>query len=199
MNPWIAYHKQAELATRAANRPLATRYGQGYGLMTAVYAGAQVVVSSTVAAAHQDELITLQHISDPVSGIVFVSTVWYPIVTSIASCLIFGVISIIISYYAAFQAARVTRSDALGRRAGIMAQLIGTAAWGVFGVVGAIASGTDGFLLSTNPFQPAGMPAQMEGIVFVALARTLVIGGLGFLPALFFLNIGAQEGRSAMP
>jgi hypothetical protein len=199
VNPFIAYHKQAELATRARNRPLATRYGQGYGVQAAVYAMAQVVVATTVAAGHQGALIALLHVSDPTSGIVFSQAVWYPIITSIASCLIFGIVSMVISYYAAFQAAHATRNSALGRRAGIIAQLLGTAAWGVFGLIGAFVSGTDGFLLTTNPFQPSAIPSQMEGIVLLVIARTLVIGGLGFLPALFFLNIGAQEGRSRMP
>jgi len=189
------YYQDAWRMNRVAQRPVADQVGRNYGLLAAAVALVQVFVSNTTAANYQGPLITLQHANDTYAGAVPLETIIPPALMGALSAIIFGIFGLIISYFAASNAAHATRDAALGQRAGIITALLGAFAWLVFSVLGAFIGGNDGFILVVDPFSTTSAFSQMLGIAGIAAVRALLVGGLSLLPAWFLATIASQVGK----
>ena len=190
------YYQDAWRTARAANRPLANRLGFQYAQLSGAYALLQVVVSMSTAAAYQGSLVTLLHANDPAAGVVPLEFVLPPVLTGIISCLIGGILSLIISYYVARNTAQTTRDAGLGQRAGVIASAMGSVAWLGFSIIGALLSGTDGFIYTVDGFSNVATVTQMLSAVFIVAVRALVIGAFTLLPAYLVATMGAGVGKS---
>ena len=190
------YYQDAWRTARVANRPLANHLGLHYSQLSGAYALMQVVISMSTAAAYQGSLVTLLHANDPVAGVVPVEFVLPPVLTGILSCLVGGIFSLIISYYVARNTAHQTRDAGLGQRAGLIASVMGSVAWLGCSIIGALLTGTDGFIFSVDGFSHVATTTQMLGAVFIVVVRAVAIGTFTLLPAYLVATMGAGVGKS---
>jgi hypothetical protein len=190
------YYQDAWRMTRAAQRPVATLLGLRYSLLSGAFALLQVVISQSTSAAYQPTLITLLHVNDPGAGIVPPTFILPPVIVGAVSCLLVGIISVVISYYAAHTTAQETHDIGLGQRAGIIASLLGSLAWLVFSVVGTLWSKTDGFFLTADPFSATPVNSQLVGLTLFVAARAVILGAFSLLFAFLAASLGAQVGKS---
>jgi hypothetical protein len=189
------YYQAAVREARATNRPTANQIGWSFGILNAVVAFAQIVVSNTTAANYSGPLVALQSISNQYSGAIPIEMLVPPLVVSVVSALIGGIISLVFAFLAAKRTAHATRDAALGQRAAVIASLVGTLAWAILGAIGPITSGTDGFVLAVDTFSSTPVGTQVSGMIMLAVARALVIGGLTLPQAWLVSVLGAQVGK----
>lgn len=195
MESFPLYHQAAVREARATHRPLANEMGWSFGILNVVVAFAQIVVSNTTAANYSGPLVALQSINNQYSGAIPIEMLAPPLVVSIASAAIGGIISLIFAFLAAKRTARLTRDAALGQRAAIIAALCGMLGWAVLAAIGPITSGTDGFILAVETFSKTPVSEQVTGMIEIAVARALIIGGLTLIPAWILGVMGAQAGK----
>jgi hypothetical protein len=190
------YFQDAWRVARAANRPLANQVGLHYGLLAAVFALVQVIVSNTTTANYQGPLIALQQANNPAAGATPIETLLPPLIVGALSAIIGGFLMLIFSALAAATTAHLTRDAGLGQRAALITAAVSGITWTIFGGIGAVIGGTDGFFLVVNPFSTQSIASQVSGIALIAVARGAVIGALSLLPAWFCGTLGAQAGMA---
>jgi hypothetical protein len=198
MEPLPLYYQAAVREARATNRPTANQIGWSFGMLNAVVAFVQIVVSNTTASNYAGPLTALQSVNNTYAGVVPLEMLLPPLVVSVVSAVLGGIINLVFAYLAAKRAARATRDAALGQRAAIIAALVGMFAWAILAAIGPIIGGTDGFALVVNTFSKTPLNEQVSGIVFLATARALILGGLTLIPAWIFGVMGAQAGKDQL-
>jgi hypothetical protein len=168
-----------EIGSRAFARHYANEIGRRYGVLSATFALAQVVVSATTGLAHKNALIIALHQAkahfdngfDP-------SLIIVPLLTSAITCLIGGGLALAASYYAGREATRVTQSNDAGLRAGIITAIIGGATWIGASIIAAFLTGTDSTLIAVDPLDSTGIVLQDLGITLIVAVRALICAGL---------------------
>ncbi len=190
------YYQFAWQTLRAQNRPIANQLGWRYGLLNGAYGLLQVAIAGSTAAAYSGSLVTLLHANDTGAGVVPLDGILPPALVAVISCLVGGIFSLGISYYAARNTAKLTGDVGLGQRAGMVAALLGVGFWTVLGILSALLTSTDGAFLTIDPFSHTGYGTQLIGIIFVVVVRALIIGGLSLLLAFLFATLGANAGKN---
>lgn len=190
------YYQDAWRAARMANRPLANRIGLHYSLLSGAYALLQITVSMNTAGSYQASLVALLKAASPTGGIVPIEFLIPPLAVSVVSCLLGGIISLIVSYYAALNTARATRDTGLGQRAGLITSAMGSLTWLVLGILGALLTGTDGFSFTVDGFSNVSQASQLATIVLIVAVRAILLGAITLLFAFFFATLGAGVGKS---
>jgi len=180
---------------RIAARAYATRVGQQYGILAAAIAFVQVLISASTAQAHQVDLMVVLHSAQQkFSTSIDTVGVLTPMLIGMLSCVVGGIFSLTISYYAARDAARYSHELSTGRRAGVIASLLGSAAWLVLSVAAVFLTGTDGFLISYDRLSHFSIPQQAAGIALIVALRAIIIGLVTLLFVPLVANNGARKG-----
>jgi hypothetical protein len=117
-----------------------------------------------------------------------------PLLTSIITCLIGGVLNLAAGYYAGREAAQLAQSIDAGRRAGIIVALIGSATWMGASIIAAFLTGTDSTLISIDPLDSTGIVQQDLGIVLIVAVRALICIGFSMIFVSQCATMGAEKG-----
>lgn len=196
----------AYAALRAAARRAANAIAGRYSLLGAALGATQIIVASTTAAAHQPALavasrqareiwaILTTGATGGLTGMPQPDTVAAPIFVALLSALAAGIATLAVAYYAGREAGLRTALVALGRRAGLLAALYSGLWWAGLSVIGALLSGTDGFVLAVDPLNPTPLWHQTALIALLAGARAIILAALGLPLALLWAHLGSRVG-----
>jgi hypothetical protein len=177
-------------------RRYATEIGRRYGLLSAAIALGQVAISATTAYAHKSDIIIFLFESQHVTSVVLEpEIILAPFFAGLLSCVIGGIFSLMVSYYAARETAQFNRDTKSGRRAGLIASLIGSATWLGLSVIAAVLTGTDGALIAVDPHSAMSVASQEIGIIVLVALRAIILGGFILLFVPFFSTRGANKGK----
>jgi hypothetical protein len=198
---------QAPVITPGMRR-LATITGLRAALGIGMLGFCQVVISTTTVLAHAGAVLILQHQASALQnlpnqsytgGVPQPELLILPTGISILSCWLLGLLALVIVYITTRDAAIATGITNLGRRAGIVAILLGAFLWIVCAAIGALLTGSDGSFVVADPLNSTPILAQHITAMIIALVRGLLLGAFSILFALIPIGLGvvASHGKGA--